>query len=80
MRIETSLSRPADAYVLFRLVNTEGEAVHIPDRFLKFSLSTERQAVEVPISDPLKWDAEHPYLYTLYAELNVGGDTLEIVK
>ncbi len=40
-------------------------------------LSTSDTTVEIPVANPLKWDAEHPHLYTLQAILSVGGEPVQ---
>ena len=37
-------------------------------------------SIEIPVSTPMKWDAEHPNLYILRAELIVHKSVMEIVE
>ena len=50
------------------------------DRLGKSGGLTRAQALELAVSSPLKWDAEHPNLYTLRASLFAGGAEREVCE
>lgn len=61
--------------------------VYAPDGKLNICLRTALEnrvngyyTVNLPIEDPVLWDAEHPYLYRVEAELYSGAEKLETVS
>ncbi len=40
---------------------------------------TQEQIIEIPVTDPTKWDPEHPNLYVLHCRLQRGNTVLETV-
>ena len=56
--------------VNLKLVDAEGKEVA--------SATSRGEAVTIPVSNPHKWTAETPYLYTLYAQMGE-GDAAEII-
>jgi len=59
------------------LTNPEGNSIPLSPSSIAFSPDKPEASVEIPISSPKKWDAEHPNLYILGAELVVHKSTVE---
>lgn len=57
--------------VEFRLSDPEGRAVRLPQT--RFALAEGQNTCPLPVANPLKWDAEHPNLYTLEVAICRGG-------
>jgi len=47
------------------LKNTQGQSVKLKPEVVRLSRAMPEIIAEVPVAKPLKWDAEHPDLYTL---------------
>jgi len=60
-----------------RLTDPEGKNVRLSPSSVDFSADKPEASLEIPVASPFKWDAEHPNLYTLGAELMVRGATME---
>lgn len=59
------------AYVL-----TDPSGKQVPLTQSVFTMKEHENVNELPISAPMKWDAEHPNLYTLSITLREGGETI----
>jgi hypothetical protein len=57
--------------VKLSLKNAQGHAVELKPDVIELSRATPEMITDVPVASPLKWDAEHPNLYTL--EMSVIG-------
>ncbi|MFH0758636.1 MAG: glycoside hydrolase family 2 TIM barrel-domain containing protein [Bacteroidota bacterium] len=79
LNYKVSAGLPANAILQFKLTDMQGKEVALPLK--KFGLkSTESGMIEIPIKSPLKWEAEHPNLYTLEVTLIADGKTIEKVS
>jgi beta-galactosidase len=77
------------SWISFRLYDPKGNLVKINDK--KFALENNINTISVPVRNPLKWDSEHPNLYTLIttifdkrivtasARINVGFRKVEVI-
>jgi beta-galactosidase/beta-glucuronidase len=63
----------ADAHVKLSLKDTEGRPVALSPSVVELTAATPETITDVPVDNPLKWDAEHPRLYTLKVSV-IGGD------
>ncbi|WP_329168417.1 hypothetical protein OG709_30410 [Streptomyces sp. NBC_01267] len=66
--VELALTDPAGRPVAIR-----------PSRITLTGADAQQQAV-IPVKAPLKWDAEHPHLYTLTATFTAGGATQTVTR
>ncbi len=85
--VETDLDenyKNADLKVFFELAKDMPATVRIElfdaanNRVISFEkkVVTQNGQIVVPVENPLKWDAEHPHLYTLVASLSENGTEL----
>ena len=51
--------------VKLSLKNAQGQTIDVKPEVIELSRATPETMTEVPVANPLKWDAEHPHLYTL---------------
>ncbi|WP_066067069.1 beta-galactosidase subunit alpha [Neobacillus soli] len=81
--IENGGEQQIENYQLeYRLLNQEGNVVSVKskDVFAPNHQSVKAQ-IDIPVENPEKWSAEHPYLYHLLVTLkDADGNTLEIVS
>jgi len=59
--------------VKLSLKNAQGQAVELKPDVIELSRAIPETITDVPVASPLKWDAEHPNLYTLEVSV-VGAD------
>lgn len=59
------------------LKDPQGNAVALSPSTIDLTTSNAEGTVEIPVAAPKKWDAEHPNLYILTAELEVEGSTVQ---
>lgn len=59
------------------LRDPQGKDVFLDPGSMDLSSGNPEATIEIPISSPLKWDAEHPNLYTLSAEVVVDGSVTQ---
>ncbi|MEI6078181.1 MAG: glycoside hydrolase family 2 TIM barrel-domain containing protein [Verrucomicrobiota bacterium] len=62
------------------LALTAPDGRNIPLSPNRVSLNRLTNQVSMPVIQPLKWDNEHPNLYTLTVKLELAGQTLEVVS
>jgi uncharacterized membrane protein YgcG len=55
------------------LKNAQGQVVELKPDVIELSRATPETITDVPVASPLKWDAEHPNLYTLEVSV-IGAD------
>lgn len=66
------------ANMLLTLKDKNGTEVNLGDKStVSFPAGTDEVTLSIPVTSPLKWDAEHPNLYTLKAELYSEGAKLQ---
>lgn len=69
----------ADAHVKLSLKDAQGHSVEISPSVVELSSATPETITSVPVAKPIKWDAEHPNLYTLEVSV-VGADGAVLQK
>ena len=62
-----------DSEIRYTLVSPAGEAVKLPTMMFKIQKGNRENVNELPLDNPLKWDAEHPHLYTLKVDICRNG-------
>jgi hypothetical protein len=60
-----------------KLIDPLGNAVDLHSSSMALTVDAPETSVEIPVTAPQKWDAEHPNLYTLEATLMVGASPVE---
>jgi beta-galactosidase/beta-glucuronidase len=75
LRVSTSgsLEPTATARVELSLVGPDGRDVALTPSAFDLRADTPDVRIEIPVTDPFKWEAEHPHLYRLRARLVVDG-------
>ncbi|GAP71915.1 beta-galactosidase [Candidatus Symbiothrix dinenymphae] len=72
LKITYSTDNHSDGTITYELTDAEGKAVRLPQN--TFSLTANGVKTDsIPIVMPRKWDAEHPYLYTLTSIVKNNG-------
>jgi Glycosyl hydrolases family 2, TIM barrel domain/Glycosyl hydrolases family 2/Glycosyl hydrolases family 2, sugar binding domain len=66
--------------VNLHLTDPQGTSVYLTPNSLAFAEDQPEAPLEIPVASPLKWDAEHPHLYTLRAELVIDNNAVEKVE
>jgi len=67
LKIEVETSIQTKASIRFRLLDQMNNEISLPQN--QYDLIGGKQSISIPVQNPLKWDAEHPNLYTLITEL-----------
>lgn len=62
------------------LADPAGKTVAISPSTIILTDKAPQQQAAIPVAAPLKWDAEHPNLYTLTASFTVGGVTETVTR
>jgi beta-galactosidase len=71
------LPEGGEGEIHFSLTDGRGRRVALAPRVLALSGDSPRGRLAVPVKNPLTWDAEHPRLYRLRAELRRQGRAVE---
>ncbi|MEC0227684.1 glycoside hydrolase family 2 protein [Paenibacillus alba] len=69
----------SNATLNFNQKDPQGNNVAISPSSMNLSATTAESTVSIPVTLPKKWDAEHPNLYTLTTNLDVGGTTVQTI-
>ena len=76
LKISYALQKDSPVKAKMELLDHKGEKV----KELEKDLDTSTGIIKIPVSNPNKWDAEHPYLYTLVTTLFENGEPTIIQK
>lgn len=82
MRVWTRVSFNAGEEAIIKLIlkDPSGNIVNLQDDEVNFTKEHPEKIESFKINNPLKWDAEHPNLYTLTLELTENDDVVEILS
>lgn len=69
-----------NASINLQLLDPSGHSVALSPNSISVSASSPESSVSIPVTAPLKWDAEHPNLYALTATYVVDGTIVETVN
>jgi hypothetical protein len=69
----------ARAKVILTLRDAQGQAVPLAPEIIELSAEQTETPVSIPVVAPHLWDAEHPYLYTLEAQVIQAGTLRQTV-
>ena len=76
LKISYALVKDSPVNVKLELLDHSGDLVKV----LEEDLDTSTGIIKIPVNNPLKWDAEHPNLYTLVTTLLDKGEPTIIQK
>jgi len=62
------------------LKDPDGAEMAITPNSIMLSPANPESTVDIPIVNPVKWDSEHPHLYTLDASLEIGGSIVQTIS
>ncbi len=68
------------ATVTLALKDPQSKTVSLRPNVVNLTREQPEGTIEIPVTAPARWDAEHPNLYTLEASLAVGGATVETLS
>jgi len=68
------------ARLTLTLNDPQGRVVPLKPSSIDLSRASPETIVQIPVAEPIKWDAEHPNLYALKATLTTGGTAVETVS
>jgi hypothetical protein len=71
--------RNSNAQVQLSLKDVQGKPVPLEPASVELTREQAETIAEIPVAAPVKWDAEHPNLYTMEARVVEGDATLETV-
>ncbi len=82
LRIETGVvfNQAEEADLVLRLMDRDGNPVDIGESRVRVTASEPEAVIEREISRPRHWTAETPYLYTVRADLEIGGDVVQTIE
>jgi len=78
--LSVNFSSKKEVIVKFVLIDPKGKEVVITPNTVKMSSLTPERTIEIMISNPIKWDSEHPNLYILRTFLFLNGKEQEVVE
>lgn len=74
------LNNQQSTTVRFTLKDRQGKIVDLPVSSYQFSKDKPEAIISIPVTNPIKWDAEHPELYTLDAAVMNGNTVAQTVS
>lgn len=80
MKVWVGAALKNDAAVALTLTAPDGHKVSLSPGNLDLTAAKSELIADIPVAAPLKWDAEHPNLYTLEASLVENGKTTETIS
>lgn len=78
LKIQVKTALLTNISILFKLFDPTGNKVELAKS--EYKITGEKQVIVIPVQNPLKWDAEHPNLYTLTTELTDANGEVEYSK
>ena len=76
LKIKYNADAGQDAEIAYTLLDPAGRPVSTPMVYPLRANQHGEQVNEIPVINPMKWDAEHPNLYTLGVVIRQGGEKI----
>ncbi|HVT90365.1 MAG TPA: glycoside hydrolase family 2 TIM barrel-domain containing protein [Tepidisphaeraceae bacterium] len=80
MKVWVGAALKNNATVALTLTAPDGAKVSLSPGNVNLTAAQSELIADIPVSAPIKWDAEHPNLYTLEASLVQNGQTTETIS
>jgi hypothetical protein len=80
LAVDLSLQFEGNAELTVTLFDPKGNRIKLPDSKVTLAPTDENRILKYPVVNPLKWDAEHPNLYTLKHTLSQNGKVIQNIS
>ena len=78
--VAMSFNQASAARIRLALKDRQGKASALTPSSVDVTRDDPEKTVEIPVAAPIKWDAEHPNLYTLEAAVSNGAASATVVR
>lgn len=77
LRVDAALNRGGRSILELSFIDPQGKIMEQGSYKMLFEKNQSTSRIEIPFQNPVKWDAEHPNLYTMRARLIQGGTVVQ---